>query len=229
MFNFSALKLDRTVIKRIILVLIAAAVLIGGVMFMLDWLSYKNVTFNLSSDTKSITVYSEDQYETFRESEGSSSVANSGTLKSTGILRLKADTYHVIPTGDSISPDAIKVGVDDNTESVDINPYYSENYLANNFSDQIPDINTVISDKYSKIIANYTIESGKFYHYGDWYGTTLYNEPTAEGGSDTYGIILRKVDNKWNIVTTPQIIFRYSDHKNIPEDIIDAVNQNVND
>lgn len=229
MFNFAALKLNRTVIKKVILVLIVATVLIGGVMFILDWLSYKNVTFNLSSDTKSIIVYNEDQFETYRESDGNSSVANSGALKSSGVLRLKTDNYHVIPTGDNISSDAIKVKVDDNTESVDINPYYSENYLSNNFSDQVPDINTVISDKYIKIIANYTIENGEFYHYGDWYGTTLYNEPTAEGGSDTYGIILHKVDDKWNIVTTPQIVFRYSDHKDIPSDIIDAVNQNVND
>lgn len=229
MFNLSALKLNPTIIKKTILALIAAAILVSGVLLLLDWMSYRNVTFNLSSETKSIAIYDEDQYELYRESDRSSVVPESRTLQATGALRLKLGTYYVVPIGDNISTDTIKVSVDDNTDSIDINTYYSEDYLTSNFSDQIPEINTTISNKYSKIIASYTIENGRFYHYGDWYGTTLYSEPTREGGSDTYGVILHKVDGAWQVVATPEIVFRYSDHNDIPADIIDAVNQNVND
>ncbi len=229
MFHFSHLKFDRATIKKFAIVLVAAAIVVCGILFAVDWLSYKNVVFNLSSETKSITVYDADQYEFYSASNGDSSAANSGTLKATGQLRLKVGDYYVVPTGDTISLDAIKVQVDDDGTSIDIKPYYSEDYLASAFSDQIATINTVVSDTYPTIISGYTIKDGTFYHYGDWYGTTLYNEPTREDGSDTYGVILHKVDGAWQIAATPELVFRYSDHKDIPTDIIDLVNRSAND
>ncbi len=229
MFNLSALKLNQSTIKRAAISLVVAVILIGGGWFVIDWLSYKSVTFNLSSNTKSIAVYDEDQYETYAKSEGSSSAANDGKLESTGTLRLRTGTYYVVPMGDDISLDKIKIQINDNTKSIDIKPYYSDDYLTSNFSDQMAAINTTISDKYADIISDYTIDNGTFYHYGDWYGTTLYSEVTREGGSDTYGIILHNVDGVWRIAAAPELVFRYSDHKDIPTDIIDAVNRSAND
>ena len=229
MFNFSNLKFNRATIKKSMIVLFAAVILTGGILFVIDWLSYRNVRFNLSSDTKSIAVYSVGYYETQSEEGDLDGQDSLGKLQSSGTLRLKTGDYYVVPSGDRTSSEAIKIQLKDDTESIDIKPYYSEDYLASAFSDQIADINSVISDKYSSIISNYTIDEGKFYHYGDWYGTTLYNEPTREGGSDTYGVILHKVDGAWQIAATPEMVFRYSDHKDVPADIIDAVNRSVND
>ncbi len=229
MFNFSNLKFNRATIKKFATVLVVAAILIGGILFVVDWLSYRNVRFSLSSDTKSIAVYGVGYYETQSEEGDLDDQDSLGKLQSSGTLRLKTGDYYVVPSGDRISSEAIKIQVKDDTESIDIKPYYTEDYLASNFSDQIAEIDSVISDKYSSIISNYTIEDGKFYHYGDWYGTTLYNEPTREGGSDTYGVILHKVDGAWQIAATPELVFRYSDHKDIPTDIIDLVNRSAND
>ena len=90
------------------------------------------------------------------------------------------------------------------------------------------DINQIITDKYKKIISNYSIDNGTFYHYGDWYVTSLYSNPTIDSGSDSYGIILHKVDGKWQIAAAPELVFRYDDHKDIPKDIINSVNRLVN-
>lgn len=67
MFHFSHLKFDRATIKKFAIVLVAAAIVVCGILFV-DWLSYKNVVFNLSSETKSITVYDADQYEFYSAS-----------------------------------------------------------------------------------------------------------------------------------------------------------------
>lgn len=229
MVNLAALKLNRSTVKKLAIVVVVATILIGGIVFLLDWLSYRNVTFNLSSDTKSIAVYGAGYYETYTEEGALDGQDSLGVLQSSGTLRLKIGEYYVVPAGDNLSADPIKVQIKDDTETIDVKPYYSEEYLASTFSDQIPEITTIISDTYSKIIENYTIDEGTFYRYGDWYGTTLYSEVTREGGSDTYGIILHRVDGTWRIAAAPELVFAYSDHKTIPTDIIEAVNRSAND
>ncbi len=231
MANFASLQLNKTFIKKVVAGLVTAGLLIAAGLLLLDWLSYRTVKFTLSPETTSIVVYSTDQYQAYNsgESADTDAAGNSGELKSTGVLRLKVGTYQVIPAGDKVSDSAIKIEVKGDTDTVDIKPYYSTDYLDEHFSDQIPAINSVIADKYNNIIANYVIEDGRFYHNGDWYGTTLYNQPTRGAGSDTYGVILHRVDGTWQIAATPELLFRYSDHTDIPRDILDAVNQSAND
>jgi hypothetical protein len=225
MFDFIK-NIDRKIAKKITMFATLALIIIGTIIFAVDWMSYKNITFKLSSETKSIAVYDAETYDLY--STGDSSVKPSGSLDKSGTLRLKVGTYYVFPTGNNVSTNSIELKVDSSKE-VEINPYYSEQYLSDKFSGQIEIIDNIIKEKYQKIIGGYTIDDGTFYHYGDWYGGTLYSNPTESDGSDTYGIILHKVNGSWQIAAAPQIVFRYSEHQDIPSDVLDSVNQSVND
>ena len=215
-------------LKLFIIISLVLAALSLVLIFLVDFLSYREVKFALSSETKSITVYNKEEYDELRNSTTDKSKSNHGELSATGSIRIKPGDYYVVPSGDNIDRSAISIQINDNTENIDVNPYFSSSYLSSNFSNQTTVINQIITDRYKNIISNYSIDNGLFLHYGDWYVTSLYNEPTVESGSDTYGIILHKVNDKWQIAATPELVFRYDDHKDIPKDIINSVNRLVN-
>ena len=117
-----------------------------------------------------------------------------------------------------------------NDESVPIDPYYSTQYLATAFSSELPHIKAALSSKYPSLGSNYTIDTGTFYHYGDWYSTTFYNAaPNPGDGVDIYGVILHKVGETWDITGTPNLVFNYAANPSIPKDIVDSTNHLVND
>lgn len=219
--------LNQPIVKRFAITLLALAVLVSITVFLWDWLSYRSVKFDLSSETKSAVIYSEGEYELYMELDDEP-VPNSGQLNKTDTVRLKPGTYYVIPSGDVILTDPVEVTIGNDTSKITINPYFSEEYLANKFSDQIANISTVIKNKYPDIIDNYTIEDGTFYHFGDWYITVLYENTDGPEFPDSYGVILHKVNEEWQIAAKPSLYFTYKDYSNIPRDIISAVNSTVN-
>lgn len=200
------------------------AVIVGGIIWTLDYLSWRPVTFNLSSETKSITVYPSGNS---LQDEYSDTTQAIGELDKTGTLRVKPGVYVVIPEGDKIATDYIEVTIADDTKEITINPYYSSEYLAEKFSDHTSSIHTLIKQRYEPVTNNYGVDTGAFYHFGDWYTTFLYKQPAGYDDSDKYGVILHKEGEEWKIVTTPEIVFKYSDYENIPRDIIDAANKNT--
>ena len=223
---------DRMMLRRFaklfVIIAVSFAALFFVVTFVVDYLSCREVRFVLSSETKSITIYSEDEYNQLKESNADKLQSNSGELSGTGSIRIKAGYYYVIPSGDNLDDSAIPIEIKNDTKEIPVEPYFSSEYLSKNFTNQMADINQIITDKYKKIISNYSIDNGTFYHYGDWYVTSLYSNPTIDSGSDSYGIILHKVDGKWQIAAAPELVFRYDDHKDIPKDIINSVNRLVN-
>lgn len=134
-----------------------------------------------------------------RNSTTDKSKSNHGELSATGSIRIKPGDYYVVPSGDNIDRSAISIQINVEYRRKRIFPVI----FTSNFSNQTAVINQIITDRYKNIISNYSIDNGLFLHYGDWYVTSLYNEPTVESGSDTYGIILHKVNDKWQIAATP--------------------------
>lgn len=213
----NGLRLNKKLIVRSLVALVVTAVVVSVVLLLMNYLSWHDVTFNLSEGTKSITVYD----------DSTSSVV--GSLDKSGTLRLREGSYYVVLSGDTVSEDVIDITINSTTKNIDINPYFSTEYLAEHFKGEIVSINTVIKDKYSAILGNWVVEDGTFYHFGDWYTGSMYQPPNEQGGGgDNYGIILKKVNGEWQIAATPRIIFRYADYKEIPTDIIDSVNQDIN-
>lgn len=192
-----------------------------GIWALLDYLSYKEVTFTLSLETKSISVYSNDP-----DSEAGADMKAVASREGSGPLRLKPGHYYVLPVGDGIIDNPIQADVNDSTKELSIKPYYTSEYLFTHYSSELGSIRTVINEKYQSLIGNYAVADGTFYHYGGWYTTTLRNTaPSGASGVDTYGIVLRKEGSQWSIVATPAIIFAYNDYKNIPADVLYGINK----
>lgn len=204
------------------IVLVVMGLVVWGSLALLEFLSWKTITFNLSSETKAITLYSTSSV---ADGENSPQVAS---REGTGTLRLKTGTYYAIPSGDDVADTSIPVIVSADTTEVNINPYYSEEYLAKSYTNELPAINSVIERKYKNIISQYTLKTGSFYHFGNWYSATLQKNSVEQGeGVDIYGIILRKENDTWNIVAPPKIVFAYKDYRSIPADVLYATNQSI--
>lgn len=206
--------MDKLQLRQLTVLIVLGIALVSGAVFLSDYLSYKNITFTLSSNTKSIQVYS-----------GKTKV---GDVTGPGSMRLKTGSYVVQPSGDGIDTSPIVVDVKKDTSSVTIDPFLTSQRLATEFKGELDAIRTALLKKYSDT-KNYFIAPGNFYHHGDWYGSVIFYYPTkhAVPNVDMFGIILHKVNNTWEVAATPSIVFSYKNCPDIPKDIVDAVNKAV--
>lgn len=214
------IKITRKTLLKTLILLIVLGILVGGVIGIMEYLSWKNVTFTLSPSTKSATVYY-----SAKDPDHDSDLVKAGAVDTSSTIRLKVGSYVVVPSGDNISDTPIAFEVKgDSTVTVD--PYYSEDYLSKAFAGEIEDIDNALHTKYPFTTTSYVVETGRFYHFGDWYATTLYKSSPEPGeGVDIYGVILHKTDGKWAVVDKPDIVFTYTANPSIPTDIVDSANQ----
>lgn len=215
--------LKTKLIRTAIITLITVGIVIG-ILSLVEYLSWKNINLKLSSATRSVTIYSSDP-----DAASATNTSSVASRSGSGDVRLKPGTYYVVPSGESIIDTPIKITIAGDTTSVAIEPYRTPAYLAMELSAEVPIAQSVIKSTYSQIIGKYVLGPGTFYHQGDWYATTLQDaSPSGNGGVDTYGVIMKKVDGTWKIAATPALLFSYSDHKDIPADVIDSINRAVN-
>ena len=81
------------------------------------------------------------------------------------------------------------------------------------------DIKAAIQAKYPSQMGLYSIQEGKLYENGDWYGAKLV--PNDPGTYDTLRIVLRKETGTWRVVTDPpEITISQPVYPNIPANIL---------
>lgn len=220
------MNINQPPVRRVLLFLVVAitAALLSVAGF--NYFTSKEVSFSLSKDTDSITIYDGNSVKTFdplRKPPVITSINKSGTV------RLRSGIYYIIPKGDKLNVTPIRVDVDNTTTTIDIQPYYSPSYLKSTYAIEIPQINLVLSGKFSQLINSYEVLTGTFYHFGDWYATTLKSKVLLSQNDDiqTYGVILKRDGMTWKIASAPSISFSYAQNSDVPRDIIDKVNQAV--
>ncbi len=181
----------------------------------------RNVFFEFSPNVTAITLY---------RHEKDSSTIRVSSLKKSSNLRLKDGSYSIIPKGKNISLEPILFNVDGSLTKYKVNPYYSEKYLSYAFSGEINEINKLLRETYSDLdsMGEFNAYEGIFYRYGDLYGTTAYHIIKGEFSPKYYGIILQKINGKWEVLAPPTKTLRYGDYPNIPKKIIDAINEKTN-
>lgn len=187
----------------------------------INYMSYIAVSFVVAPSVSSATIYSS----TYPENGESSKITS---INRTSEVRLKPGTYFIAPNGSNITTDAYEVQVSGATKSIDINPYYSTEYLSTQFSAEATAINSLVRGSFTNATSGYSISGGTFYHFGEWYGATLYKSPDINGVYDFYGVIAHKVDGVWQIAAGPALLFNYATYPNIPRDVIYSVNAAVN-
>ena len=100
--------------------------------------------------------------------------------------------------------------------------------LASILIDEQASIDQVIATNYPQIAELYTVNPGKLYHDGQWFGTTLTYKGTDDLSRDTLRILMQKKNGTWTIRTSPpSIILRAADYPDAPKSIIQDLNRAV--
>ncbi len=198
--------------KRFFLTIIALLILLFAGLGVHYLLSLRKVTLNLDEQTDEVTVY------TSRDKVVKQ-------LSSDGRLLLKEGEYYVIPTGANIAPDKISFSVTNQDMTIDIQPAYTKDFLANLLKNEVSAIEAAIVKKYPSALKDYTLAQGSLYARGEWYGALL--KPKIRDireQKDPYRIILHKNDGMWEVVRRPEYSLSSSRYSEVPIDILRKVN-----
>ena len=201
--------------------IVAVLVAVGGFFAFQYMLSAVPVTISYKN-SHGIVVY--DSHETQGDGDRKlvATITESGQTK-----RLKKNhSYIVSYRGDEgFSGGEITLGPLNSKQGVSIDPYFSEDKLKT-FTDQnTGQIEQALQAKFAHINL-YKILPGKFYHFGDWYGTTLKYIGSDNFNDDTIRVVLQQENGTWNVKTDiADITLSKYLYPDIPVDILRDVNR----
>ena len=196
--------------RLVLFVLVIAAVGFG---FLRYHLSFKTVYIDIKHPGVSVTIYNSKKKQVT-------------ALPASGKLSLKTGKYSVVPGGTNISTKAIPLTVNETGAYLTVDPGYSQAYLNQLLQGEIGDIKAVITSTYPNAISDFSINTGSLYTYGDWYATTLVQNPPGPGASgDVYRTVLHKVQDKWQVAATPAIALSVKEYPHIPKPVLDSINK----
>jgi len=91
-----------------------------------------------------------------------------------------------------------------------------------------PTILGVLTTAYPKISTDYTIDQGKLFDQGEWYGTTLTYRGSDTMNRDTLRVLLQKKQGVWVLRTTPpEPLLSKVEFPEVPKTILDTINKPV--
>lgn len=211
--------------KLAIFSIIIMALTAGTVATIIYINSFQKVSVTLGEDVTEATLYKvnpEEGHDHEIKGDPQQKITKSGELS------LQNGAYYIIPEGEKISKEEITFTVDNGPLSVDVRPSYSDEYLISLLNSEQAAITQVITDKFPSNMANYVIKEGALYKKGEWYGALLMSNasnPDLRSQSDYYRIILHKENGVWSVVQTPQLVLSAAEFKDVPADILRAVNK----
>jgi hypothetical protein len=209
--------------KNTLIIIVSAVVLIllvvAGFIFN-DVRNSHKATINIQKSGITAEVFKRDP-----QAEESTYDQKVATLSDSGTISLKAGKYYVIPKGKDLDDSQISFEIIDKDVSVNVNPGYSAAYLEAKTAAEVASANTVITSTYPLTSTGFSINSGKLYLDGTWYGATLVQKAVEKNNGDVYRLVLHKVDGKWQVAATPQLVLTIADNKTIPDTILRDLNR----
>lgn len=209
----------RNIIWLIIGVVIAIALIAAG--FAIKYYSsFKKVTVTTVQQDLTADIYARNP-----NSEESDSDTKVGTVKGSKTFSLQPGKYYAVPQGNKYDQSQVSFTVDTKDISVSVNPGLSDHYLIDMLKQESAAIMNVLTTKYASIIGNYTVNPGKLYLDGSWYGTTLVGKSPGPGElGDTYRTVLHKINGTWTVAAIPELVLTAPEHTDIPASILSDLN-----
>lgn len=202
--------MNRKTIIILISILIAAII---GVSVTLYILSFRTVTFDIVPENVSITILK----------EGSDQQLD--TLNQDGSLQLQDGTYEAVPTHKDYTSNSIPFTVDSEDITLTIDPAFSSARLESMADSERTAIDKLLRQSYPNVIKDFTIQPGTLYEKGQWYATTLQQNPLLGGQQgDMYRVVLHKEDTQWRIVAGPKIVLSTQEYPDVPFAILTDIN-----
>ncbi len=182
--------------------------------------SFRNVTIITKQPNLTADIYARNP-----NSDESNLDTKLGTVKGTKVFSLQPGKYYAVPQDATYDQSQISFTVDTKDLTITVDPGYSEKYLTQKLNQELTAIKNVIATKYASIISGYTINQGKLYLDGTWYGTTIVQRSPGPGQlGDTYRTVLHKVNGTWQIAAIPEIVITAPEHPDIPASILTDLN-----
>jgi len=206
-----------TIVSAVVLILLV----VGGFVFN-DIRNSHKATINIQKTGITAEVFKRDP-----NAEESTYDEKVATLTEPGTITLKSGRYYVIPKGKDLDESQISFDIADKDVSVNVNPGYSAAYLKAKTAAEVAAANTLITSTYPLTSTGFSINSGKLYLDGSWYGATLIQKAQQKNNGDVYRLVLHKIDGKWQIAATPQLVLTIVDNKNIPDTILRDLNRDT--
>lgn len=93
---------------------------------------------------------------------------------------------------------------------------------------ELPVITSILVAKYPLIATNYTIEKGRLFEQGKWFGTTLTYRGPDNDNRDTLRVLMQKKNGTWVLRTNPpRPLLSAKDFQDVPLSVLKAINQPV--
>lgn len=139
--------------------------------------------------------------------------------------------HYVIVGGNSpdFRAEYSRVSLGKDPVTVVIDPPFSDEKLAAILQAEQPAIHAAIKQVVPGIDTKFLLGPGRLYEKGYWYGTVIYPNLTVEQRrlqyTDTYRVVVRKVNNQWQVVTLPPDMSLSSVvYPNIPHAVLSDTN-----
>lgn len=144
--------------------------------------------------------------------------------KSGESIRLVKDKYVLYYEGkDGFDSKYIYITLDDSRVNTVVRPFLSDERLASLLIAEKKEINDTMQ-KNIRNINLYQISDGILLNDGTWYITTMKYIGDDFRNFDNLKVILHKEGGGWGVVGGAKIQFGYDGYKNVPKNVIDAVN-----
>lgn len=162
-------------------------------------------------------------------SNGKDSQAQRGkpihTFTATETIVLQKGNYIIETSGENFSKNPTAITVGDSPLEKTIPIKYTDDYLTQLLIKEKPSIMQAIITKFNNVQTLYSIQPGKLYGKGEWFGTALVYKGPSRDYRDTLHLVMRKNDGStWSIVNTPQISLSAADNPDVPTYILSEVN-----
>ncbi len=140
-------------------------------------------------------------------------------------ITLKKGTYTLKATGDSIKSKTIRVLVGDKPVTQKIDVDYSDTYLMSQLKAELPDILAALDRDSPTLKTLYSLNEGKLYSHGEWFGSTLNYTGKESLSRDRLRFVMKKEKGNWVLVTNPPgVTLSSKQYPQIPHDVLSKVN-----
>ena len=147
------------------------------------------------------------------------------TFTTTETISLQKGTYVIETTGENFSSNPITITVGDSPLEKTIPINYTDDYLAQLLAKERLSIIQAIVTRFKNAQTLYSIQPGKLYGKGEWFGTALVYKGSGNDNRDTLHLVMHKdTSNIWAVATTPNISLSTADNPDIPAYILSDVN-----
>lgn len=193
----------------------AALIVVGLVIYALLNGSPQKVTITFDGSGATLNLYA-------AKSSGSTDTTGSSiqTISSGVPFNVQKGSYVIKASGANIDANPTPLTVGDTPVTQTIAVTYTSDYLDQLLGQNQSALSDLILNKYPTIPSLYTLEEGKLFDKGEWYGTALVYKGSDTDNRDTLHLIAHLANGKWTLATTPQITLGSVEYPNIPADVL---------